>query len=522
MGEVYRARDTRLDRIVAIKVIPAVLSSDSISRQRFQREARAISALQHPNLCTLYDVGQQDGADYLVMEYLEGETLASRLAKTRLTVEQVLTYGIEIANALDAAHNRGIVHRDLKPANIFLTSRGECKVLDFGLAKVEAEPPDLQGNQDSPTVTRPEMLTSPGIAVGTVAYMSPEQARGDPLDARTDIFSLGTVLYEMATGRMAFTGNTLALIFKAILDEIPPSPGDLNKSLPDRLDDVIGKTLEKDRELRYQSAAEVRTDLKRIKRDTESQRAGTAKSSSGRSLLSGPSRSRKFVLTAFTSLLVVAAGFGAYLLRTPALSKIAFREYRVTPLTSTGNVRSMDISRDGRYLVYVADEFDERSIWVRQIATATNARVLGPLPSEANIRSVRLSPDGNYIYYLQDDPKKDLSELYRLAIVGGTPVKVISDVDEALAISPDGSTIAFARDNQTLSPWEDYLIGADSSGRNERRLLTLKNPEDIGKRRGRPTVVPSPSASTNRPWATRTPSPWSRPRAALHTALSTT
>jgi len=304
MGEVYRARDTRLDRIVAIKVIPAVLSSDSISRQRFQREARAISALQHPNICTLYDVGQQDGADYLVMEYLEGETLASRLAKTRLTLEQILTYGIDVANALDAAHNRGIVHRDLKPANIFLTSRGECKVLDFGLAKVEAELPDLQGTLDSPTVTRPEMLTSPGIAVGTVAYMSPEQARGDPLDARTDIFSLGTVLYEMATGKMAFGGKTSALIFKAILDGIPPPPGDLNKSLPDRLDDVIGKTLEKERELRYQSAAEVRTDLKRIKRDTESQRADTAKTGSGRLLLTGPSRSRKFALTAFTSLLV--------------------------------------------------------------------------------------------------------------------------------------------------------------------------------------------------------------------------
>src|SRR5271170_743579 len=195
MGEVYRAIDTRLDRTVAIKILPAHLSSNPEAKQRFEREARAISALQHPNICTLFDVGHQDGTDYLVMEYLEGQTLAARLAGGPLPLDQMLRYGIEVADALDTAHRRGIVHRDLKPGNIIVTAHGECKVLDFGLAKLADEP----ASSDADTVTRPEMLTSPGVALGTIAYMSPEQVRGDDLDARTDIFSLGTVLYEMAT-----------------------------------------------------------------------------------------------------------------------------------------------------------------------------------------------------------------------------------------------------------------------------------------------------------------------------------
>src|SRR5271154_2768824 len=234
MGEVYRARDTRLDRTVAIKVLPQHLSADPLRRQRFEREARAISALQHPNICTLFDVGHQDGTDYLVMEYLEGQTLAARLAGGPLPLEQTLRYGIEVADALDTAHRRGIVHRDLKPGNIMVTAHGECKVLDFGLAKLgeEASVPDAQ------TVTRQDVLTSPGVALGTVAYMSPEQVRGEDLDARTDIFSLGTVLYEMASGKLPFPGKTSGLVFKAILDGTPLAPTGLNSALPQQLDDI--------------------------------------------------------------------------------------------------------------------------------------------------------------------------------------------------------------------------------------------------------------------------------------------
>ena len=472
MGEVYRARDTRLDRTVAIKVISASLSSDSTRRQRFQREARAISALQHPNICTLYDVGQQDGTDYLVMEYLEGETLGSRLARARLSVEQTLTHGIEIANALDAAHNRGIVHRDLKPGNIFLTLRGDCKVLDFGLAQIEAD-----GSPEAPTLTRLDLQTSPGTAVGTVAYMSPEQARGEALDGRTDIFSLGGVLYEMATGKAAFPGKTSAIVFKAILDQTPPPPSELNKSLPARLDEVIGKSLEKDRELRYQSAAELRADLKRIKRDSESQRVSATAAKTG-----GPSRSTsrsKWILAAALAVfLIMTATIAAYHWLKPSQAQVVFEHYRISRLTSTGNVKEMSLSRDGRYLAYAVVESAGESMWVQQIATATNVRILGPV--SANLYSPFFSPDGNYIYYAQDDNKKSISEIYRLPTIGGTPVKILSNTGGALSISADGLKIAFRRRNQKVIPAEIYLTLADSDGTNEKTILTLKDPERIG------------------------------------------
>ena len=470
MGEVYRARDTRLDRVVAIKIILASASSASTRRERFQREARAISALQHPNICTLYDIGQQDGTDYLVMEYLEGETLAARLARTRLNVEQILTYGIEVANALDTAHHRGIVHRDLKPGNIFLTSRGECKVLDFGLAQVEAD-----SSPEAPTVTRPDLLTSPGTVVGTVAYMSPEQARGEELDARTDIFSLGSVLYEMATGKLAFSGKTSAVVFKAILDQTPPAPSATNKSLPERLDEVIGKSLEKDPEMRYQSAAELRSDLKRIKRDTESQKISVAAVSSGGSARSR-SRSRWGFVSALAVLVIAGAAFAAYRWLTPSLAQRAFQRYRITRLTSTGNVEELRISRDGRYLVYTVVESAGESMWVQQISTATNVRILGPVP--ASLYSPSFSPDGDYIYYSKSDSKDNSEGIYRLAAVGGTPVKILGDAG-GFDISPDGSKLAFRRTNRKVTPPEINLMVANLEGSNEKTLLTLKDPEYI-------------------------------------------
>jgi serine/threonine protein kinase/tetratricopeptide (TPR) repeat protein len=276
MGEVYRARDTRLERTVAIKVLPAHLSSDPDRRERFDREARAISSLNHPHICILHDIGHQDGTSYLVMEFLEGETLADCLMKGPLPIDHVLRYAIEIADALDAAHAAGIVHRDLKPANIFVTKRGQTKVLDFGLAKLA---PDnravgLTPDDNAPTLDDAH-LTSPGTAVGTVAYMSPEQARGENLDAQSDLFSFGVVLYEMATGRPAFTGRTTAVIFSEILNKAPTAPTRLNPEVPPKLDEIIDRCLEKDRELRYHSAADIRADLKRLQRDIDSGRART-------------------------------------------------------------------------------------------------------------------------------------------------------------------------------------------------------------------------------------------------------
>jgi len=531
MGVVYEAVDQKLGRHVAVKLLTEASRDSSAALDRFWREARAASSLNHPGICTIHELNESAETPFIVMELLEGNSLEKLYRGQAMPYPKLLEMGVQLADALDAAHRKGILHRDIKPANIFLTNSGQAKLLDFGLAKLEGATGDSNAGVDPDSPTAVDPLTSSGSSVGTVAYMSPEQARAEPLDARSDLFSLGVVLYEMATGHHPFTGASTAVVFDRILNHPPVAPISLNAQLPVEFENLLNETLEKDRELRCQSAADIRADLKRLQRKSGSASAsfsqpsalspapvtapssGSSSSSPSPSPIPGsgtngpvtplpgggssgatsaspasglasaatvtpaePSRGKsRWPIFAVAALVVLAAaGFAAWRFWPRAQP---FEKISVNQVTNVGTIERLALSADGRFLAEVKNDKGQRTLWVRSTATNTDTQILGAFGNE--YVGLTFSADASYLYFVRGTPEDvNLRALYVMPVFGGTPKQLILDIDSTVSFSPDGNRFTYARDTPQRKDQYAEIHIADKDGSNNQVIYATK--EDAG------------------------------------------
>ena len=502
MGEVYLAEDKRLGRKVALKLLPASFTTDDDRLRRFEQEARAASALNHPNIITIYEITKTAGSHVIATEFVEGETLRSRLNRSALTLAETLNIAIQIADALSAAHKAGIIHRDIKPENIMLRPDGYVKVLDFGLAKLSEQAPPVVA-AEAPTI---QVRTGSGIVIGTAGYMSPEQARGLSIDHRSDIFSLGAVIYEMLARRKPFEGETPSDTMAAILKTEPLPLSRVARGVPSELIRIVNKSLRKDREERYQVVKDLWLDLKALKQELEFQdkldrsvategdnttallpettaSLSEPRHTTSRNAISNISESISIeikrhkvgaALTLLVVLLVIGAGsFGIYRWLHKDEPIAHFWDIKLNRLTNSGNAIDATISPDGKYLVYVLSDRSRQSLYIRQVSTANDKEIVAPAP--VGYFGITFSPDGNDLYYIIK-ANLDAGTLYRVPVLGGVPVKLMERLDGPISFSPDGRQFVFIRGNYP-NPGESALVIANSDGSGERDLVVKKSPQ---------------------------------------------
>jgi eukaryotic-like serine/threonine-protein kinase len=457
MGEVYRARDTRLSRDVALKILPSAFSTDPDRRLRFEREARAVASLSHPNIVSLFDTGVHDGQLFAVMELLEGDTLRWRLGEGALPVRKAIDYGVQIARGLGAAHEKGLIHRDLKPENVFLLRDGQVKILDFGLARGT--------NPNGSGETGTAAVTDPGTVMGTIGYMSPEQVRGQDVDARSDLFSFGAVLYEMVGGQRAFQRQTAADTMTAILKEDPPELAGSRPDLSPALDRIVRHCLEKNPSERFQSARDVAFAIEAL--------SGSDTSRSGAQPATPSPHTRSLVVVLSVILLLVAAG--AYWLYQSGRTR-KDPQLTISRVTFTGSAFNGAISPDGKYVAYVQDDNGQQSLWLSQLAISNHRQLLPPA-AEIFPRSVTFSPDGQFVYFVRGEGPR--TTLFQLPFTGGEPRRVRDGVHSQISFSPDGKHFAFLRGLLTANARRDLVI-ATTDGEEDRLLATRQLPRGFG------------------------------------------